>query len=61
MSIDEPATLDLPALDLPVDFSVAFDPIKYSRPARLAIIGGISLMLWALIIVGGWGLYSLIA
>ena len=56
MVIDEPTILDLPA-----NFAVDFDPVTYSRPARLAIICGSSAVLWALIIAGGWGLYSLIA
>ena len=36
-------------------------PGKYPRLVRLAVILGLSTALWAVIIVGGWGLYSLLA
>jgi hypothetical protein len=45
--------------EIAVNFDLAAR--KYSRPVRLAIIIGISTALWGLIIVSGWGLYSLIA
>jgi hypothetical protein len=45
----------------PVDLTFALEPIKYSRPVRLAIIFGSAALLWAVLIAGGWGLYSLIA
>ena len=34
---------------------------KYPRLVRLAVILGLSTVLWGAIIVGGWGLYSLFA
>jgi hypothetical protein len=45
------------------DLAAKFDSAaaKYPLPVRLAIIIGISTVLWGVIIVGGWGLYSLIA
>jgi hypothetical protein len=45
------------------EFAATFDSAaaKYPWPVRMAIIIGISTALWGVIIVGGWGLYSLIA
>ena len=45
------------------DMAANFDSAaaKYPRSVRLAIIIGISTALWGLLIVSGWGLYSLIA
>jgi hypothetical protein len=47
--------------DLSVARSTTVDAFKYPRHFRLAVILGSSVALWALIIAGGWGLWSLIA
>jgi hypothetical protein len=45
------------------DLGAEFDPQvrKYPRLVRLAVILGLATALWSVIIVGGWGLYSLFA
>jgi hypothetical protein len=47
--------------DLLVARSTTVEAFKYPRHFRLAIVLGSSAALWALIIAGGWGLWSLIA
>lgn len=43
------------------DLRTEFEPRKYSRPVRLAILFGLSASVWGVIIFGGWRLYSLLA
>ena len=46
---------------VPADLGLAFDSEPYSLPVRAAVILGLSGALWGLLIVGGWGLYRLVA
>jgi hypothetical protein len=45
------------------DLRLEFEPRPeaYSRAVRIAVLLGLSTGLWSVIIVGGWGLYSLLA